>query len=363
MARPMVVRMVLCGAVLSSIYWVGRDRSGLPRATIGAVERAVEAERRRHGIPGLSVAIACRRGRWSGGSGMADLENDVPAGAETVYPIASISKPITAVAVMQLAERGRLDLDAPIQAYVPDFPRKPWPITPRQLLAHLGGIRNYRGDEQTSTRHYDHWRQALCRFRDDPLVHEPGTRHAYSTYGYNLLGAAVEGASGMDYADYVRVHILRPARMEHTVPDDVLAIIPHHARGYAKTRRGTLRTSDMIDTSDRLPGGGWCATADDLARFAVALQAGALIEKETLDRMWARQETRDGRLIDYGFGWSLSRHAGHDEVWHAGHQPRVSTLLYMRPEQGLAVALLTNLEGVELLDLARTLADMVAAGP
>ena len=142
---------------------------------------------------------------------MADVENNVPAGAGTVYRLASISKPITATAVMQLVERGRVDLDAPVWKYVPAFPVKPWPVTVRQLLCHQSGVRHYRGDEISSTRHYVDLTEPLKIFKDDPLLFEPGTRTSYTTYGYNLLGAVVEAASGMKFADYLEANIFRPA--------------------------------------------------------------------------------------------------------------------------------------------------------
>ncbi|MCP5112202.1 MAG: beta-lactamase family protein, partial [bacterium] len=116
----------------------------LEGARLERVEAIVSRAMEREKIPGLSVAVAIDgEFRWSRGFGLSDVENNVPATADTMFRLASISKPITAVAVMQLAEQGKLDLDAPIRQYVPSFPAKPWPITARQLLGHLGGIRHY----------------------------------------------------------------------------------------------------------------------------------------------------------------------------------------------------------------------------
>ena len=103
---------------------------------------------------------------------------------------------MTAVAVLKLYEQGRLDLDAPVWRYCADFPEKPWPVTARELLCHQGGIRHYRPDEPTLTRRFASFAESLALFRDDPLLHEPGTAVQYSTYGYNLLGCAAAGAAG-----------------------------------------------------------------------------------------------------------------------------------------------------------------------
>jgi len=315
----------------------------------------------RQNIPGLSVAIVTdHQLRWSNGYGMADLENFVPAKAATVYRLASISKTITAVAAMQLAEKGKLDLDAPIQKYCPAFPEKPWPITTRQLLSHLGGIRHYKSPEEVgSTRHYNNLVEGLEIFKNDPLLHEPGTKYSYSTYGYNVVGCVIEGASGMKFVDYIRENIFKPAGMDRMRPDDVFEIIPNRAQGYRKTQSGELRNSALADTSNKIPGGGLCSTVEDLAKFAIAVQKGLLVKKETLTQMWTRQKTRDGQETSYGLGWSLTEHQGQKEVWHTGGQPRVSTILYMRPDQRLAVVLMSNLEGARLTELARQIADLV----
>jgi CubicO group peptidase (beta-lactamase class C family) len=298
--------------------------------------------------------------RWSAGYGLADVENQVPARADTVYRWASVSKPVTAVAVMQLAGRKKIDMDAPIQTYVPSFPEKKWPVTSRLLLAHLGGVRHYQGDERASTRHYAHFTEAFHVFRDDPLVCEPGTKHVYSTYGYNLLGAAVEDASGRPFIGYVYENIFRPSGMTTARAGDLEPIIPRRARGYVRVGRGALRNSRPADLSNKTPGGGLCGTAEDAARFAAALMSGKLLPADARASMFTRQKTRDGRAIDYGLGWSLLRDNGRLEVCHAGHTDGVSTMLYMLPDREFAVALMANLEDVSLLALAREIAGHVA---
>ncbi len=344
--------------------------TGLPAAALEKIERAISAEMSQQNIPGLSAAVAAdHRLVWSDGFGLADLENYVPAKSATVYRLGSISKSVTAVAIMQLAERGKLDLDAPIQKYCPAFPEKPWLVTARQLLGHLGGIRHYRGPEEfNSTRHYTEISDTLEIFKNDPLLHEPGTKFSYTTYGYNLLGCAIEGASGMKYLDFVRENIFVPAGMRRMRADDVYEIIPNRAQGYRKTSSGQLRNSALADTSNKIPGGGFCSTVIDLVKFAIAVQTGELVKKATLEQMFSQQRTRDGRLagtsrngqfIGYGLGWFISERDGRKEVWHTGGQQRVSTILYMLPGERFAVALMANLEEARLINLSRRIADIV----
>ncbi|MGB9606210.1 MAG: serine hydrolase domain-containing protein, partial [Bryobacteraceae bacterium] len=270
----------------------------------------------------------------------------------------SISKPITAVAVMRLAELGKLDLDAPVQRYVPCFPQKPWPITARLLLGHLSGIRHYRGPEELlSTRHYTDLIGPLQIFAADPLEFEPGTRFHYTTYGYNLLGAMVEAACGMPFMDCLRKLVLEPAGAERIQPDDVHRIIPNRARGYRRTPAGAIENCALADTSNKIPGGGMVATAEDLVRFSLALLEGRLLKKQTIEQMFTSQRTRDGRPTGYGLGWYIAERGGRKWVEHSGSQPGAATHLLMLPDRGLVVAVLTNLERYPARALALRLAE------
>ena len=356
-------RAALILLLLASIPAAAQTTAQLPADKIEKIEKAISAEMSRQNIPGLSVAIVTdRKLRWSNGYGLADLENYVPAKSATVYRLGSISKPITAIAVMQLAERGKLDLDAPIQKYCPAFPQKQWPVTARQLLGHLAGVRHYKSEaEFLSTRHYNSVVEGMEMFKDDPLLHEPGTKYSYTTHGYSILGCAVEAASGMKFADYVIANIFKPAGMDTMRVDDVFEIIPNRAQGYYKNQSGQLRNSTLADTSYKIPGGGFCSTVIDLARFAIAVQTAALVKQQTLEQMWTRQKTVDGKETAYGLGWGLSERGGLKEVQHGGAQQRVTTNLYMIPEKGLAVVLMVNIEGASLNALSRQIADIALA--
>lgn len=351
--------------VLALLFSVAhaQQRAGLPADKLEKIERAITAEMSRLGIPGLSIAVAVdHKLQWSNGYGLADVENYVPAKAMTAYRLGSISKPITATAVMQLAERGKLDLDAPIQKYCPAFPEKQWPVTARLLLGHLSGVRHYKSDvEFASTRHYNSIVEGIEMFKNDPLLFEPGTKYSYTTHGYAVLGCAVEGASGMSFPDYVRDNVFKLAGMDRIRVDNVADIIPNRAQGYVKTQSGDLRNSELADTSYKIPGGGFISTVEDLAEFAIAMQTGVLVKKETTGQMWNSLKTRDGKATGYGLGWGVTERNGMKEVSHGGAQQRVSTYLYSIPEKGLTVVLMTNLENIGggLASLSRQIADIL----
>jgi serine beta-lactamase-like protein LACTB len=372
MKQRTLLSIAIAFMILASPPLATPNAATLSATKMETIEAALAAERSRWHAPGLSAAIVADHHLvWSRGLGLADLEQRVPATPATVYRIASISKTITAVAVMQLAEQAKLDLDAPIQRYCPGFPEKPWPITARQLLAHLGGIRGYLSTEELyNTRHYTNLVEPLALFKDDPLQFEPGAQFSYTTYGYTVLGCAIEGASGMTYVDYVREHILQAVGMSHTRPDDVYAIIANRAQSYRKAPNGAIQNAPPADPSYKIPGGGWCSTVDDLAKFAVAVQTDGLVAKDTLEQMFTRQKTRDGHDLPFGLGWAIGERNGHQEVWHTGGLQGVSTILYMRPEQGFAAVLLLNVNGLAsppatapVLGLARQLAEIVLLSP
>ena len=155
-----------------------QQSQGLPASRVEKIEAEISAWMARHKAPALSVAIVTdNQLRWSKGYGLADVENSVPAKPDTAYRLASISKTITATAVMQLVEKGKLDLDAPVQKYCPAFPEKQWPVTVRQLMIHQGGIRHNKLDEVASTKHFNSVAESLSAFKDEPLLHEPGAKY------------------------------------------------------------------------------------------------------------------------------------------------------------------------------------------
>jgi CubicO group peptidase (beta-lactamase class C family) len=359
MTRRLFSYTVLLVLLLAPLRLVAQNRASLPPDKLKKVEAVISSEMSRQKIPAVSVAIVTNNQlQWSNGYGLADIENSVPAKASTAYRLASVSKPITAVAALLLVERGRLDLDAPVQKYCPAFPQKQWTITARQLLAHTSGIRHYQSlEEVLNTRHYNSLVEALDIFKNDPLLFEPGAKFSYTTFGYVLLGCVIEGASGMKYAGYIRENISRPSGMANLRVDDVYAIIPHRAQGYSKTASGELQNSALADTSNKIPAGGLSSTVEDLAQFAVALQTGKLLKQETVRQMWLPQKTRDGQATGGGLGWALTERNSQREIWHDGGQQRVSTILYLLPDKGFAVAIMTNLEDVKMLDFARQIAD------
>lgn len=315
----------------------------------------------REKVPAISIAVAYNNKiQYIKAFGKADLENSVTAKEQTVFRTASIAKTITATAVMQLAEKRQIDLDSPIQKYCPVFPQKKWPVTVRQLLGHLGGVRHYNNTaENNGTGHYNSIVDSLSIFKDDPLVFQPGTQFNYTTYGYSLLGCAIEKITGKSYEEYIDKNIFKPSGMTHTDIDDSLSLIPNRAHGYVKNKAGKVINAPLHDTSMKVAGGGLVSTPEDLVKFAIALNSNKLLSRKYLDLMWTRQTLNGGTKTGYGLGWGVGNYADYKTVGHSGGQAGTATYLQIAPEKGVAVAVMTNLQGFGVSKFTREITGII----
>lgn len=344
--------------LITAAHIAHAQQKTLSQEKVAAIDRAASDFMASTSATGIGVAVVLDGQLiWSSGFGLADLENNVPATPATLFRLGSISKPISAAAAMQLAEHGKLDLDAPVQKYCPVFPQKDAPITTRELLGHLSGIRHYNPDgkgdvAEDSARHFATMQEALTLFANDPLVAPPGTKFNYSTYGYTVVGCVIEGAAAQKFTDYVRENVFRPAAMDHTQSDDYFAIVPHRSRWYHKDANSAVQNAGVLDSSYKIPGGGFISSADDMARFAIAMLDDKLVSRKTRDVMWTTQKTADGKPTTYGLGWGVAEQHHFAMVGHTGSQQGASTCLTMVPNRRAAIVVLSNMDGVNTYKLA-----------
>lgn len=296
-------------------------------------------------IPGLTVGILKGDTLWAKGFGYSDIENKIPMKENSSFRLASVTKPMTAVAILQLAEKGKLNLDDEVQKYVPYFPKKSYPVTIRYLLGHLGGIPHYKSYEELHIKTPKDTREAIEIFANYDLVAEPGTLYHYSSYGYNLLGAVIEGVSKMSYGKYMEENIWKPLGMNSTCMDSPDEIIPNRVKGY-RILEGEIRNSEFVDMRSRFAGGGTRSTVVDLLKFVKGLKENKIISKESLDKMFTSMTTKGGELTGYGYGWFVRPINGHFLVYHTGSQQETRTFLAYLPKKDIAVSFACNLEGV-----------------
>ena len=294
---------------------------------------------------GLSVAIG-RDGQivFAEGFGFADRETRRPVTADTRFRAASVSKLMAVTALGRLVQEGRIDLDAPVQRYVPGFPEKRWPITARQLAGHLSGLPHYTPMDRLERRFYPNVTDALGVFSHLNQLAEPGTAYRYSTHGYTLLSAAIEGAAQQPFLSYLDEAVLRPLGMRHTGPD--LRAQPHADMStFYVVRDGRLEAlGETEDPSYKWAGGGMTSTPSDLLRLAFGYLDGYLTP-ELVEMMWRSQRLSNGTETGVGIGWRPGRDlAGRRVVEHAGAMQGARSVLSIFPEQELVVSMMANRE-------------------
>jgi len=333
-----------------------------------AAERGREVVRAavsQQNLPGLSVAVGVAGEIvWAEGFGWANLENRVAVDPSMRFRIGHVSNALTSAGVGLLRQQGRMHLDADIQEYVPEFPRKEWPITVRQLMGNVAGIRHYRNTEwgDKPTVHCERASEGLKSFSAEPLLFEPETHYRYSTYGWVLVSAAVEAVAGEPFAAFMRDKVFTPLGMVDTETDLANKPMPRRVTSYY--RHLEKERSSNVDYSCFAGGGAFLSTPSDLVRFAFGLQ-GVLLKPETVSLLQTRQQLSSGEETGYGLGWMLETvDLAGKPAKVAGHASRTiegaSTSFLTFPEHGLVVAVLANISFADPKSIALSVAEAFA---
>jgi len=296
------------------------------------------------GIPGLQIAVIKRDSLlYSRAFGFSDKEKKRNAKPNTQFRIASVSKTQTAIAVMKLASAGKIDLDKDVRHYVPSFPQKKYSMTVRQLLSHLGGVRDYYEksleEEIFIQQHYESLTEALSLFSQDTLVAKPGSKFVYSSFGYILLGAVIESVTRQPYLQYMKKEIWQPLHMSSTYGEVADSVMVHKSKFYYFSEE----EAKSYDLSYSYSSGGLLSTSEDLVRFGAALLGRKLLRKDFIEQIFTTQYTAEGKPTGYGLGWYVGKDANENEVWyHAGELPSSGAMLLIYPKYKLVIALLAN---------------------
>ena len=348
----LVLAVLLISAPICSLESQATCATATPR--IRSLLRAVQDKQKN---VGLSAAVM-HHGRlvYSEGMGFADLENRVPFTPSTRSTVASVTKAFTGTTLAILADSGVIDLDAPIGRYVPSFhPPGSDRITLRLLAAHLGGVRHYRANERTPeflNRHFDDVKDIVSLVANDTLIDNPGDAYHYSSYGYNLLAAAIQSATHKPFATVVDELIFRPLELNHTRFDDIRIVIDNRARHYAYNDPWTyavtteLRRVPEFDYSYNMGGGNIITTAEDLVRFGQAvIRPGRLTPGALKLVSTEKRGTKTG--TNWGVGWFVNPDStGHKMLHINGSFPGTQAALYVYPDDDIAVSVIANTWGV-----------------
>lgn len=282
---------------------------------------------------------------WAEGFGMADLEWQIPVTPYTSFRIGSVSKPFTALAVLQLVEAGRVGLDAQISTYLPDLPGQLGRPTVRQLLDHTSGLPDHFALPEIPSimRNPIAPEAIVAMMADAALQFEPGSRRSYSNFNYVLLGLLVEAMDpqGRDYGTYVEEEIFAPLAMTDSHYDRQSVVIARRARGYDHDGNGPVNTI-TAETSLAYAAGALMSSASDLALFTNALRSGRLLGDRMRDAAWTATILPDGSDTGYGLGFNVTEFLGERVIWHSGSVNGFQATWMYLPESDRAVAVLSN---------------------
>ena len=356
MTGTVVYGAVANGTFAGSLASTGEALWG--EALVSRIDALAEAALAAGPVAALSIGV--KRGDdllMAKGYGLADVENDVPATAETVYRIGSITKQFTAAAVMQLVEAGQIGLDDPMTDYLPDYPMQGHEVTIRHLLTNTSGIKSYTGLAS--------WRptmkldltdeELLAIFSAEPFDFAPGESYRYNNSGFYLLGVIIGKAGDEPYGEYLNTRLFAPLGLPGSSYCDELRIIRGRAEGYQAVG-GELLNDEYLSMNQPGAAGALCSTVPDLLSWTSALRAGGVVSAESYRQMATTGTLNNGSDTGYGFGLQLGSLVGRPRVAHGGGINGFSTMLAHYPEADLDVVVLSNTPGAHVPRVSETIA-------
>jgi CubicO group peptidase (beta-lactamase class C family) len=308
--------------------------------------------------PGATVLIA-RDGQilYKKALGMANIELAVPMQADHVFRIGSVTKQFTAIAILQLMEQGKLNLQDDITRFIPDYPVQGNKITIEHLLTHTSGIRDHTSIPDTIQRSKLDFtpKEMIDYFKDQPIRFAPGRRYEYSNSNYTLLGYIIEKITGKGYAQYLEENFFKPLGMSNSFYASETKIIKNRADGYSKNGEDFTNAA-YISMTQPYAAGSILSTVGDLFKWQQAVQSFKLVKKETLDKAWTRYQLNDGNKSNYGYGWRQGYIQESPTQWHGGLVNGFKSMIMYLPKENAFVAVLSNCESYPIEDVTAKLA-------
>jgi D-alanyl-D-alanine carboxypeptidase len=347
-------------------------------AAVDKIDAFVDEQMTKYRIPGLSLAVV-REGRVvkERAYGKASLELDVAVTTSTVYQLASVSKIFAGTAAMLLVEEGRLALDTSIVDFMPSLPKDWRPVRLHHVLEHTSGLprglsespafqaeqaRRKAAEKFADEARLDYFtaEEQLAYVAEQPIVSPPGERFSYSYTGYLLAGVLIERVSGLKYAELLQRRVFGPLGMTSCAFGDSRVVVPNRiACAYTRQYGGVLQNWAWQYSANGYAAAGLNASATDVARFVIALEAGHLLKRESVERMWTPAALNDGSTHPYGLGWSIGSLDGKKTVGHEGGGCCWVTHV---PDARLCVVALSNMAGARADDTADQIARLVLGG-
>jgi CubicO group peptidase (beta-lactamase class C family) len=332
--------------------------------------QAVRAALTEQNLPGLSVAVGTGDDIvWAEGFGWADLEQGMKVTPDTRFRIGTASIVLTSAAAGLLLEQGKLKLDEEIQSYVPGFPKKQWPVTVRQLMGHVAGVRNDGGDEgPLFSTHCEHPGEALPLFAEPELLFEPEMSYRQSSYGWILLSVAIEAAADEPFLTFMRDRIFDPLGMDSTRADPSAAATGDRATSYfprfAADPKYGYHPMRPLEYSCYAGASAFVSTPSDLVRFGLAVNRGRLLKPATAQLLQTSLQLTSGEETGYGLGWDLETAAlAGGQKALAGHDGDIlggMVSSFMTFPDGLVVAVTSNISYADTYAVGLKIAEAFA---
>lgn len=340
--------------VLITISWGALALSGFT-----SVDKFVLAEMKRQGVVGLSIGIIQgSKVVYTQGYGFSDLKARTPVSENTAFNWASNSKPLMAVAALQLVEEKRLELDRGVGAYIPELPPHLQRITTRQLLSHQSGIPDYSSDDvvpwgqkATPREELDPF-NSLRRFAMSPLLYSPGSKMEYSSSAFVLLSAVVQSAGRIPINKQLARRIVAPLGLDSFQLDMPFSRQLNWSRAYKVNRGEVVQLRDYAHFWKH-GAAGYKSNIKDFSKFAAALLNRELLTPSMSDAMWKQQAISSGELFSYGLGVWVSGQGRNLRVSHNGAQDETRTRMVVYPNQGHGLVVMCNTQSCEPEKFAR----------
>jgi len=347
----MMRRILLALLVLnSSLSAFAEDlRIGVPAAQVEAIDAAIAEQIQKQSLIGVAVGyLSDGQLVFTKGYGLADLQKEIPVSSDTVFNWASNSKPVAALIAMQLWEQQRLDLDRDVRDYVPEFPKKKYPVTTRLILAHQSGIPHYTNGKIIPAEDYEPGDSshdpvvAIGTFCHSPLIFEPGERYSYSSYAYVLLSAVCQRAAKQPFEELVRDRVARPLKLTSLQWDVATADQPHWSRGYYTGPLSMVLATPEQAHFWKHGAGGFKSNIVDFGRWAEAVLNQRLIRQETWKEMMTTPKPRNGSHPKMALGINVEGEGKSLKLSHSGSQGEARSRMVVYPNQRHGMVVLTN---------------------
>jgi CubicO group peptidase (beta-lactamase class C family) len=313
-----------------------------------------------HHLPGAALAVD------QGGLvakisayGSANVELQVPMAVRSVFQIQSVTKQLTATAVMMLVEQGKVSLDDAIGKYLDGAPENWKAITVRHLLNQTSGLKDFINEPTASLRLEASEEEIFKGLVTRPLNFEPGAKYAYSNSNYHLLAMFIRKVTGQGYGEFLRQHVFDPLGMQQTRLASWSDLVPNRVAGYLWENDRLINGQFVAESILSYGGGGILSTIEDMSKWDLALRGDKLLKRSSLEQMWTPARLNDGTGSNYGFGWGIGGKAPHRFVQHTGgHITGFTSYIVRYLDDDLSVIILINSRSDNISRIAQTIAGM-----